>query len=147
MFFGRVLAMPRDSVKRWNTHQPCISVDLYRFLSDSISYHTVNSSKTYRFTGFLGFKIKNIIGIFSNKKNARLERQQGGETYVWYTSKRLCHFRERLHDRLTEALCTLDFRPTVGWSFWIKTDLMGLQRNGNLGKFGEKLGQKFCRWL
>lgn len=33
---------------------------------------------------------------------------QGGETYVWYTSKRLCHFRERLHDRLKEALCTLD---------------------------------------
>ena len=52
----------------------------------------------YTFNGS-GFQI-NIVGF------SKMPRQ-GGETYVWYTSKRLCHFRERLHDRLKEALCTL----------------------------------------
>eukprot|EP00913_Durusdinium_trenchii_P007362 g6921.t1 len=33
----------------------------------------------------------------------------GAETYVWYTSKRLRHFRERLHDRLKEELCPEDY--------------------------------------
>ena len=31
----------------------------------------------------------------------------GGETYVWFSSKRLCHFRQRLHNRLKDAMCRL----------------------------------------
>ena len=146
MFFGRVLAMPRDSVKRCNTHQPCISVDLHRFLSDSII--NVTTAKYIGLPVFLGFKIKKIVGIFPNQKCPSQKRQSGGETYVWYTSKRLCHFRERLHDRLTEALCTLDSPWFVGWSFWMETRIWwGRNEMENLGKFGEKVGQNFCRWL
>lgn len=33
----------------------------------------------------------------------------GGETYVWFSSKRLCHFRQRLHDRLKDAMCPEDY--------------------------------------
>ena len=32
----------------------------------------------------------------------------GAERYVWHTSKRLVHFRERLHDRVKEELSHLD---------------------------------------
>ena len=91
----------RSALYHTSTLYKCIG--FYQILS----YHTVTTA-TYRFTGFW---FQDQYGrIF--RTNAV---EQGGETYVWYTSKRLCHFRERLHDRLKEALCTLD---SDHWSFW-----------------------------
>ena len=56
----------------------------------------------------------------------------GGETYVWFSSKRLCHFRQRLHDRLKDAMCRLGpnwnglcEQGVLGWL------LVAINRNGN----------------
>ena len=53
----------------------------------------------------------------------------GGETYVWFSSKRLCHFRQRLHDRLKDAMCLLAW--TKEWLAQRGSSGVAINQNGN----------------